>query len=294
MRKLTSRWVIATLTITTMLFAASTLDASALDEPQKGQQKQRQGKKPDNPGGGGGGGGDGDSFPRIFSVTLSGDGIGDDFTCSNGEACSNQGTIDEDVASRHNNHKKNPGDPYHTRARLYVFNDIDVDSLVLWNVPEQPGGCTTFFDTREAGTYVIDGETVTFTGWMQASISLDLIEGEGKYDRRLPSDGPTWTELLSGRDVKGRISAPGVGREWNLRFDDEWFPDGPSILDTLLPDPDTRQDGFITPFDDPMSNPDGINDRWVLEIGHVLAQSWSGDGAAALCGVDIEWTIKRD
>ena len=56
MRKHTSRWVIATLSITTMLFAAGTLDASAPDEPQKGQQKQRQGKKGGNGGGNGGGG----------------------------------------------------------------------------------------------------------------------------------------------------------------------------------------------------------------------------------------------
>jgi len=91
MRKHTSRWVIATLSIVTMLFAAGTLDAGALDEPpQQSRQKQGKGK----PGGGGGPGGGG---APTLDVALGGDVSGN-----------TTGKIDEGFSSKGNDSNSEP------------------------------------------------------------------------------------------------------------------------------------------------------------------------------------------
>jgi len=188
MRKLTSRWVIATLSIVTMLFAAGTLDAGALEESQKGQQRQAKGK----PGGGGGGGGNGggsgggNGGGATVDVTLDGD----------LSAGSTTGVIDEGFSKKGNDGNSAPN--YWLGASLTI-----PASGVLTGVALTGGTCGVG------------------TAWQnEAHINVNIDAGPATKGKL--RNGPTWGGMSAGeQDVKVHINLQN-GHE--IRLDEDWYP----------------------------------------------------------------------
>jgi len=282
MRKLTSRWVIATLSITIMLFAAGTLDAGALDEPQEGQQKQRQGKKGGN-GGGGGGPGGGDS--STYAVTVDYNGV------LNGPAT---GTADDAYAIRENEDPSNPAPDYWLGAQVVAPQPGNNVIMTITFADVDGTSCTDFFVTNgHVGSSVTNAENHTWTGPVNARILLD--EGLSVDD---PQKG--WADLgtTGGRAAKVRINGNAqTTRErgkktitenvllFSLRFDADWEPDG-----------DTNSDIYA-------ALGDRADDLWATGNGTVSTVT-GGPGAlalvhtidtpadAALCSFpSISWTV---
>ena len=333
MRKLTSKGVIAALSVVTLLFAAGTLDAGALDEPQQ-QRGQKQGKgKPapvedspkecrdglDNDGDGlidaddpscGGGGDGGGGVDPSYGVTLSDLGsttaIGPVGPCNGPDDwCFNEATVDEDKTAQHNR-KPNPARPYWTGAALVSPTSVNV-TVVLSNLTtgetSTASRCTEFFIAGVDGfAHMADGSEdgqVEITGgttvtW-EGAAQVHVALALSDEEGAYGRKAPKNPPTWTGLD--------GAGREVKGRVTMPYLSWDFHYDDEWMPPDAARREtyeGYTAQADSGWLQGDadtnaGVASTWNLAVnGPVVLRSWGDDSDPALCNVNVQWQITRN